>query len=96
MRQTQFLAALLLLLALGGCRRHYSESECESIVGAEESVLKVMTESSSPLSSSEREDAMKRCLKDEHRDASFIKCLNKGSASARDTAQCIGEHNKRH
>lgn len=96
MRQAQLLAPLLLLLVLAGCRRHYSVSECESVVGAEEAVLKVMTESPSPLSSSEREVAMKRCMKDEHRDGSFIKCLNKGNGSARDAAQCISEHNKRH
>ena len=96
MRQAQLLLPLLLLLALGGCRRHYSESECERVVDAEAQVLKAMTESSSPLPSSERDDAMKRCLKDEHRDGAFIKCLNKGSGSAQDAAQCIREHDQRH
>jgi uncharacterized protein YcfL len=96
MRQVHLAALVLLALALGGCRRHYSEAECQQVVGASEAVLKVITESASPLSSSEREDAMKRCMKDEHRDKAFIKCLNKGSGSATDAAQCMREHNQRH
>ena len=95
MRQVCLAVLLLLALVLGGCRGHYSEAECQQVVGASEAVLKVMTESASPLSSSEREDAMKRCLKDERRDKAFITCLNKGSGSAADAAQCIREHNRR-
>jgi uncharacterized protein YcfL len=96
MRQAQVLTSLILLLALGGCRGHYSEAECQQVVGAEESVLKAMTESTSPLSASEREEAVKRCLKDEHRDKALLRCLNKGSGSAADSASCIREHNQRH
>jgi len=96
MRQAHLSVLLLLARALGGCRRHYSEAECQQVVAASEAVLKDITESASPLSSSEREDAMNRCLKDERRDKAFIKCLNNGSGSAKDAAQCIREHNQRH
>lgn len=96
MRNLLAVGSLVLVLALAGCRSHYSQAECEKVVDASESVLKVLTESSSPLSAQEREAAMQRCLKDERRDAKFIKCLKQGNGSANDAAQCIGEHNKRH
>jgi hypothetical protein len=85
---------LLLVLTLSGCSRHYSEAECQRVIKGEESVLMAMTESSSPLSVSERDSAMKRCLAGK-KDRAYLKCIDK-SGGAQDVANCVREHNARH
>jgi hypothetical protein len=92
MRKT--VCGLLLALTLSGCSRHYSEAECQRIINGEESVFMAMTDSSSPLSVSERESAMKRCLTDK-KDRAYLKCVDK-SNGAQDVAKCVREHNARH
>lgn len=84
----------LLVLSLSACSRHYSEAECQRVINGEESVLIAMTDSSSALSPSDREAAVKRCLAD-RKDRTYLKCIDK-SNGAQDVAKCVREHNARH